>query len=85
MKTTRNKIILNGLMVVALLATPGCWTQNGSQPGGSGEVHGSFGSVDRPIKTHGALASNGANDRDSGKSAQLAVSGNENPVFPLIP
>ena len=76
MKTTRNKIILNGLMAVALLATSGCWTPHGNQPGGGGQTGGSVRSSDRPIKTNGAFASDSSSDRVSGNGAQLAVSSN---------
>ncbi len=85
MKITRNKLILNGLMTAALLAAPGCSTQNGNQPGGGGQVRGSFGSIDRPIKTTGASASPSTNDRGSGGGEQLAVNGSGNPVAPLTP
>jgi hypothetical protein len=85
MKMTKNKLILCGLMTAALLATPGCSTQNGNQPGGGGQVRGSFGSIDRPVKTTGASASVSASDRGSGSGAQLAVNGSGNPVAPLIP
>ncbi len=73
MKMTRNNIILNGLGVVALLATSGCWSSHGNQPGG-GQVGGSVRSSDRPIITNGAFASDRTNDRGSGKEAQLAAS-----------
>ena len=85
MKMTRNNIIFNGLMAVVLLGTSGCWTGNGNQPGGGGNVGGSVRSSDRPIKTNGAFASDGINGRVSGKGAQLAVSTEGNPVLPLNP
>ncbi len=84
MKMTRNNIILNGLMVVALLASSGCWTNHGNQPGG-GQVGGSVRSSDRPTKTSGAFASDNTNDHGSGQGAQLAVSGSGNLVVPLNP
>jgi hypothetical protein len=85
MKMTKKHIILNGLMAAALLATSGCWTQNGNQPGGGGQVRGSFGLSDPPMKTSSAFASHSTNERDSGKDAQLAVNSSGNPVLPLIP
>ena len=85
MKTTRNKIILNGLMAVALLATSGCWTQHGNQPNGSGQAGGSVRSSDRPIKTNGAFASDGADARASREVAQLAANSNGSRLFPLNP
>jgi len=85
MKMTTSNIILNGLMAGVLLATSGCWTQHGNQPGGGGSVGGSVRSSDRPDKIVGSFASDSTNDRVSGKGALLAVSGNGNPVFPLNP
>lgn len=85
MKTTQNNIILNALMVVALLATSGCWTQNGNQPGGGGHVGGSVRSSDSPVNNPGAFGSDRINDRGSGQGPQLAVSSDGCPVFPLNP
>lgn len=71
---TKNNIVLNGLMAVALLGTSGCWTQHGNQPGVGGHVGGSVDSSDRPIRTNNAFASGSPNDHVGGKSAQLAAS-----------
>jgi hypothetical protein len=83
MRMTRNKLILNGLMTAALLTISGCSTQSGNQPGGGGQVRGSFGSIDRSIETTGESALASGNDHGSG--AQLAVNGSGNAVTPLIP
>jgi len=85
MKMTKNYIIFNGLMAVVFLATSGCWSQHGNQPGGGGQAGGSVRSSDRPIKTSGAFASDRTNDRVSDRGVQLAVSSKENPVPPLNP
>ena len=83
MKMTKPNLILTGLTAVSLLATPGCWTQHGSQPGGGGSAAGSFGSANRPASSPVAAAN--ASHAGTSQDAQLAGNGNGNPVLPLNP
>ena len=85
MKMTTNKILLNVVMVAGLVATAGCWTSNGNQPGGDGEVGGSFGSNVKPMKSSGVIASARVNSSVGDKGAQIAMGNDGNSVSPSSP